>query len=31
MKAGPAEAPEYRNQGRRITRVAEGLKAAGLA
>jgi endonuclease G len=31
MKAGPADAREYRNQGRRITRVAEGLKAAGLA
>lgn len=30
LETGPPGAREYRNQGRRITRVAEGLKAAGL-
>jgi len=30
VEAGPPKAREYRNQGRRITRVAEGLKAARL-
>jgi len=30
VETGPAGAQEYRNQGRRITRIAEGLNAAGL-
>ena len=30
VNAGPSGAREFRNQGRRITRVAEGLKDAGL-
>jgi len=30
IEAGPPGTREYRNQGRRITRVAEGLKAVGL-